>query len=516
MRFDVGTACGGVCAHLNLNAQRYRDALYGSHLSPWRTLYVVVASLASRESAYADDDDTAEMDGHTCVPDSSRAGGGSPAKPSGSPTRPRTTDSDEFAGRFHAAARSVMASIARIEDRANGVSENASVVVVLSGASEKQATLFHGYVNAILALVPTQRRSTGAASAPPPRSCAGESCGDDHCTSPSCPVTRERAAGTAFTGSAVRGTVLSSGAVGDTWGAAEDLFAGAADASYLQRRDVTEAMGTATPGYLRHCTVVAVLGVNYATDLFIGQRLGTAAAAGPGQGARPSRPGVPTPVPGAHPVYATPWNHLTNAHAYTCPRPAGASDMQTWNGAAAAHALCGELHRLAFHCVRAIHAPVPRLYAAVSTAVQQLKADPIVDSLSQLHSDSFTSHRSSLLLQHQGPNALVDTEELVQHLLRVVPTGTPKTLRRALLFLHHVGFVHAREVCCAPGVINDTVQLDPQFSARVLQRSALRVFKSVPRPPAEKGADWGSLSASVGRGMNASEAVVTGLTARLA
>ena len=75
---------------------------------------------------------------------------------------------------------------------------------------------------------------------------------------------------------------------------------------------------------------------------------------------------------------------------------------------------------------------------------------------------------------------MVDTEELVQHLMRCIPTGTPKSLRRALLFLHAVGAVHAREVCCAPGVVNDTVCLDPRFSARVLLRSTRRVHKAVP------------------------------------
>ena len=71
--------------------------------------------------------------------------------------------------------------------------------------------------------------------------------------------------------------------------------------------------------------------------------------------------------------------------------------MQVWSGPIATHALCGHLHRLVFHTARAVHAPLPRLYAATLNAVLQLRAESIPTSLSTLSPQAFTSARSSLL-----------------------------------------------------------------------------------------------------------------------
>lgn len=92
-------------------------------------------------------------------------------------------------------------------------------------------------------------------------------------------------------------------------------------------------------------------------------------------------------------------------------------------------------------------------------------------------------HRSSLLLQHQGSNAYTDTQEVVDHILRCVPTANDTTARRALLFFHTLGFLYARELCAPPGCLNHTLQLHPQFPARVLRWSRVRVHKDIPRPP---------------------------------
>ncbi len=43
---------------------------------------------------------------------------------------------------------------------------------------------------------------------------------------------------------------------------------------------------------------------------------------------------------------------------------------ESWFGVEAVNAFNGEMHRLAYQCVRAIHVPVPRLYASVNHAVQ--------------------------------------------------------------------------------------------------------------------------------------------------
>lgn len=107
----------------------------------------------------------------------------------------------------------------------------------------------------------------------------------------------------------------------------------------------------------------------------------------------PTRAG-PTPMSTA--PTALPWNHLTNAHVLHLPRPAvkGAyRGVQPWLGAAAPLALRGELHRVANHCCRATHAPVPRLYASVFAVLQRLKAFPITTSLSRAHADEFVSFR---------------------------------------------------------------------------------------------------------------------------
>jgi hypothetical protein len=92
-------------------------------------------------------------------------------------------------------------------------------------------------------------------------------------------------------------------------------------------------------------------------------------------------------------------------------------------------------------------------------------------------------NRSSLLLRHQGSNAYTDTQEVVEHILRCVPTASDTTARRALLFFHTLGFLYARELCAPPGCVNHTLQLHPQFPARVLRWSRVRVHKDIPRPP---------------------------------
>jgi hypothetical protein len=166
----------------------------------------------------------------------------------------------------------------------------------------------------------------------------------------------------------------------------------------------------------------------------------------------------------------------------------------TVQGVAWATALEQQLHRILARSVRALHAIVPLQYSLAFAAVHQLRRLPNSGCVSYVSpaymrrstgSDvtdcgSAVGHRASLLGKCEGPNSLVDVEELLRHLSRCLPLASVVAIRRALLFLHNIGAIFAREVVAEQDEVSKTAYLQPQFLARVLWLSTRRVFKKVP------------------------------------
>jgi hypothetical protein len=215
-----------------MRPQPHRDVLYGNSLSPWRTMVLVTASLAFRGAGKDHDSED------------------------GLPTTAGDPAETEDTGIARAVA-SVHASLGRINAPGSSLSQDSTVVIMLTHASPGHIGRLEAIIGTVLeaaqraGAVVGQESGGGhpARGANPVRPCAGEACGDPGCGAASCPWGLGRRQEAPILWHVER---------------AQRLLA---EVNYLHSRDRHEAASTALPGARGTCTVVSVVAVNTTKDV---------------------------------------------------------------------------------------------------------------------------------------------------------------------------------------------------------------------------------------------------------